>query len=128
MSKRPQRWRKNVLFVIVAVIILLIPIGYSVVAAIAPTGGRTVQMMLERPDPQYTECAGGRDASYMRYHHWEVLTQVRDDVMRRGERSIIGLDGLNRCRECHTSREAFCNHCHDAVNLYPECFGCHYYP
>jgi hypothetical protein len=85
-------------------------------------------MVLERPDPQYELCAGDRDASYMRYHHWEVLTQVRDDVMRHGERGVIGLDGLNRCRECHTSRVRFCNHCHDAVNLYPECFGCHYYP
>ena len=61
----------------------------------------------------------------MRRHHWELLRGVREEIVRYGKRGEIGLD---RCRECHTSRERFCNVCHDAVSLTPDCFDCHYYP
>jgi hypothetical protein len=35
---------------------------------------------------------------------------------------------LSKCGECHKSRERFCDRCHNAVSLTPDCFGCHYYP
>ena len=45
---------------------------------------------------------------------------------------ILAHDGqqitFHECTKCHTSRVRFCNRCHEAVNLYPDCFGCHYYP
>jgi hypothetical protein len=126
MPESRARSRKYALTVIVAVVILLVPLGWSLASTLVFRGLGARNVYLERPDPRHPRCV--RDTSYMRYHHWELLTQVRDEVMRAGKRGIIGLIGLNKCRECHTSRKNFCNHCHDAVNLYPFCFGCHYYP
>jgi len=62
---------------------------------------------------------------YMPYHHWTLLREVRNEVVRDGVRGEISLD---RCRGCHPGRERFCNRCHEAVSLAPDCFGCHYYP
>ena len=36
--------------------------------------------------------------------------------------------GLFMCKDYHTSREEFCNQCHNASSVYPDCYGCHYYP
>jgi len=82
------------------------------------------QPLLERPDRRYKQCIG-EGTRYMRYHHWELLRGVREEVVRYGNRGQIG---LHSCRICHTSREQFCDKCHDAVSLKPDCFGCHYYP
>ena len=81
------------------------------------------ELFLERPDPKYTSCV--KDTEYMRYHHWELLRGIREEIVRYGIRGEVN---LARCRDCHTSRETFCNRCHDAVSLTPDCFGCHYYP
>jgi hypothetical protein len=81
-------------------------------------------VFLERPDPKYDRCL--KETRYMRYHHWELLRGIREDIVRYGQREED--IGLYRCRECHTSRERFCNRCHDAVSLTPDCFDCHYYP
>ena len=35
---------------------------------------------------------------------------------------------LEHCGRCHTSRERFCDRCHDAASVKLDCFGCHYYP
>ena len=61
----------------------------------------------------------------MRFHHWELLRLTREEVVRYGIRGDVG---LNRCGECHTSRERFCDRCHEATSLHPDCWGCHYYP
>lgn len=104
------------------VIVILLPIVYSVIdfaIARSPSG----ELFLERTDARYTNCV--KDSTWMRYHHWELLRGVREEVVRYGKRGDVG---LFKCRECHTSRENFCNRCHDAVNLTPDCWGCHYYP
>jgi hypothetical protein len=61
----------------------------------------------------------------MRFYHMNLLKDIRDEFVRDGKRGEIG---LYTCKECHTSRADFCNKCHNAVALYPDCYGCHYYP
>jgi len=108
---------------VIIVLIILTPFGYSLIRGAATSAPAVDMPFLERPAPQYDKCV--RDLDYMRYHHWELLRGVREEVVRYGVRSDIS---LNKCRECHTSRERFCNRCHDATSLKPDCFGCHYYP
>jgi hypothetical protein len=109
--------------VVIPIIIIIFPIIYSVaVYAFSPVEEDNLPF-IERPDPKYKSCV--KETEYMRFHHWEYLLGVREEVVRYGKRGEVN---LNKCRECHTSRENFCNKCHDAVSLAPDCFGCHYYP
>ena len=109
--------------VAVAILIILFPLGYSLVARILGAGPDLSEPFLEMPDPKYKECV--RDTEYMRFHHMDLLKEIREEFVRYGNREGIGLDS---CRGCHTSRETFCNRCHNAVSLNLDCFGCHYYP
>jgi hypothetical protein len=115
--------RGQVLFALIPLLIILFPLGHSIVGRVIPRGSDTSEPFLERPDAKYDRCV--KETSYMRYHHWELLREIREEVVRYGKRGDIGLDG---CRKCHTSKERFCNQCHNAVSLTPDCFGCHYYP
>jgi hypothetical protein len=103
--------------------LLLVPFCYSLITQDALNNAENAQPFLERPDPKYTKCV--RETSYMRFHHWELLRATREEVVRYGIRSEIS---LKKCRECHTSRERFCNQCHNAASVTPDCFDCHYYP
>ena len=114
---------KYVIAVAIIALIILFPLGYSVVSYIFAQGSEKPEPFLERPDAKYKECV--KETEYMRLHHWELLRIVREEVVRYGKRGEIA---LNKCRECHTSRERFCNQCHNAVSLTPDCFECHYYP
>ncbi len=107
----------------IPILIILLPLLYSLFSFVFASGNQGSQPFLERPDAQYKDCV--RETEYMRHHHWELLRAVREDVVRYGKRGEIS---LNKCRECHTSREQFCTKCHDAVSMKPDCYGCHYYP
>lgn len=122
MNDTPQSSR-SILFLGVPVLILVLPFAYSLVAYLAAPDPAAARPFLERPDPKYRNCV--RETSYMRFHHWELLKTVREQVVRQGKPSE---EGLKQCKNCHTSRERFCNQCHNAVTLNPDCFGCHYYP
>jgi len=108
---------------IIVAVLILIPLGFSVVAQVSQKRTEPPNDFLEKPDPKYKDCI--REASYMRFHHWELLRGIREEVVRYGKRSDVG---LSKCSECHTSRERFCDQCHKAASLTPDCFGCHYYP
>ncbi|UCC45317.1 MAG: hypothetical protein JSU65_05200 [Candidatus Zixiibacteriota bacterium] len=108
---------------IIIVLVILAPFGYSIISRVIAVGSGPEELFLERPDPQYDTCV--RETAYMRYHHWELLKEVREEVVRYGMRGEISLSG---CSNCHTSRERFCNRCHDAASVWPDCYGCHYYP
>jgi hypothetical protein len=108
---------------VILVLIILIPFGYSVVARVVAQGPDSAPVFLERPAPEHKECV--RETEYMRFHHWELLRRTREEVVRYGIRGDVD---LNKCRECHTSRERFCDRCHHATSLRPDCYGCHYYP
>ncbi|UCH83756.1 MAG: hypothetical protein JSW50_15115 [Candidatus Latescibacterota bacterium] len=112
--------KRSVLAVSVLVVFAAIPLLSSLISYVT---ARSAQPFLEMPDPKYENCV--RETEYMRYHHWELLAEVREDFVRHGKRGDITLSG---CKECHPNRERFCNQCHNAVNLTPDCFGCHYYP
>ena len=113
----------NIVLALFLALIILIPLGYSVVSYVFAQNNQTAEPFLEMPDPQYTDCI--KDTEYMRYHHWELLRKTREEIVRYGIRGDVG---LKKCGECHTSRERFCQKCHDAVSMKPDCYGCHYYP
>ena len=123
MPETQARRGRNVLLVVLTLVVLLSPLGYSVLSAVLSPGETPSSPFLERPDPEHENCV--KETTYMRFHHWELLRNVREEVVRYGKRGELG---LNRCRECHTSRERFCDRCHNAVSLHPDCWGCHYYP
>jgi hypothetical protein len=109
---------------VLIVLLLLVPLAYSVGHRVISRDVAAAEgVFLERPDAKYKNCV--KETEYMRYHHWELLRGVREQVVRYGIRGEIV---LSRCPECHTRREQFCNRCHDAVSLTPDCFDCHYYP
>ena len=148
--------RLNNTIVTISTLIILFPLGYSVVSSVFSQDIHGPQSFIEKPDAKYDSCFSGTtppeeilerfdtnkdgelddeeetflsESLYMRFHHMDVLKKIRDETMREGSRSDIGLNNCtNTCGKCHTSRARFCDRCHDAVNLHPNCFHCHYYP
>jgi hypothetical protein len=118
-----KRINTKVAVVAIPVVIILFPFGYSVVAALVSQVNAGPQPFLEKPDAKYESCV--RETGYMRVHHMHLLKDIREEAVRHGIRGEIG---LKDCRGCHTSRERFCDRCHNAVSLNLDCFGCHYYP
>ena len=110
---------------LVAIVVLFLPLAYSIVSYAASPGPPEGELFLEEPVGDGGKCAQGMDAEYMRFHHWELLQHVREEVVRYGHR---GDDGLSSCANCHQSRERFCDKCHERASVLPDCFTCHYYP
>ena len=111
---------KGRIAVVILVVVILLPIGYY---AIGDTVSPTADLFLQMPDPQYKECV--KDTKYMRFHHMDLLKEIREEAVREGIRGDIS---LTDCRKCHEDRSRFCNRCHNIVNLNLDCFGCHNYP
>lgn len=65
-------------------------------------------------------------APWMRRNHMDHLKHQRDGTVREGGRDAKR--SLLNCQSCHTSREQFCDRCHQYVGVRPDCFDCHYYP
>ena len=114
------RKNKGRIAAVILVVVILLPIGYY---AIGDTVSQTADPFLLMPDPQYTECV--KDTKYMRFHHMDLLKEIREETVREGIRGDIHLAD---CRKCHEDRNQFCNRCHNIVNLNLDCFGCHNYP
>lgn len=110
--------------VIVALLIvfMLLPFGFSGVRFASARRDQMPGVFLEMPAAD-TSCV--RDTEYMRFRHMDLLKEIREEFIRDG---IRGDDSLTNCRDCHTSRERFCNRCHEAASVVLDCFGCHYYP
>ena len=75
------------------------------------------------------------DAKYMRPFHMDLLNDWREEVVREGERVHTSPDGrkfdkslTNTCLNCHTSKEKFCDRCHNYLNVKPYCWTCHIVP
>ncbi len=120
----PPKGGARTMLVLIPVVILFAPLGYSVASTLLGERPEAVEDFLERPAPEHRTCVDP-DTEYMRYHHMDLLKEIRDQVLRDGIRGEVLFNG---CKRCHTSRERFCDKCHDAVNLNPDCFGCHDYP
>lgn len=116
--------RVRTLSAVGAVLLIFFPMGYSLGAYLVRADAlENVRPFLERPAPEFKECL--EDAAYMRFHHMDLIKEIRDAGVRGG---AIRSTSFSSCRGCHTSRERFCTRCHLSVNLKPDCFHCHYYP
>lgn len=109
--------------VVVLLAVTLIPLGSSLVRFAFAHGDEMTEAFLELPEPDSARCV--RDAEYMRFHHMDLLKQIREEFIRDGIRGNVS---LKNCRSCHPSREQFCDKCHTAASVILDCFGCHYYP
>ena len=113
---------KKAVAVAIPVVIILLPLGYSIINSIFSQSAQATEAFLEKPDAKYKNCV--KESVYMRINHMILLKEIRDQVVREGNRSDIALNG---CSKCHTKKERFCDQCHNAVNLNPTCFNCHSY-
>ena len=104
-------------------VVILLPVGLSLVGFNAPRDPEMPEVFLEKVDPKWENCI--RDTDEMRFRHMEILKEIRDKVIRHGIRDEVTLAG---CGECHVNRARFCDRCHAAASVTLDCFGCHYYP
>ena len=109
----------------IALVVIVFPIVYSVVSFVLAGSADQEEIFLERPEGKTDLCVEDLDPVEMRYNHWVILRRIREEAVRYGMRGKIN---LLRCKECHTSRERFCDRCHGAVSVTPDCFDCHHYP
>ena len=86
-----------------------------------------------RDIPGKDQCV--RSAEYMRPFHMDLLSEWRDDVVRRGDRFTEWPDGKpiekslsNTCLDCHSNKENFCDRCHNYMSVDPYCWDCHITP
>ena len=100
-------------------VIILLPVALSI---LKPLWAAEPEVFLEAPDARWENCV--RDVEYMRFHHMDLLKEVRSDVIRKGLKGGITLVG---CGECHHNREQFCDRCHEKASVSLDCFGCHFY-
>ena len=122
-TNHTQSNRGKPLPAVIAVVVLLCPLGYSTASALLSGGSDDEAQFLAAPVGEKQECI--RKIEYMRFRHMDLLTEMRDAGVRHGARREVT---FTDCTECHAARERFCDSCHEAVNLVPDCFHCHYYP
>jgi hypothetical protein len=118
---------KVIVGLVVFLAIVTSPMWYRLVE-----GGKTGAPKLE-PVKGKTECVA--DTKYMRALHMDLLNSWRDQAVRDGDRTYVGLGGhkyvkslTGTCMSCHTSREEFCQRCHQYVGAAPYCWDCHLEP
>jgi len=92
----------------------------------------------EEPGPPELKIATGNQrcvapTPYMRTNHMNLLDEWRDEAVRSGERTHVGPDGtayeksfsVTCLSSCHSSKEEFCDRCHEYVGARPYCWDCH---
>lgn len=74
-------------------------------------------------------------ASEMRDKHMVLLNEWRDEVLRDADRVAVEVDGKvyrkglqTTCMQCHTSKQKFCDTCHEYSSVKPTCWECHITP
>jgi hypothetical protein len=122
LSTALQNKRLGVI-VAILIVVMLLPFGFSSVRFAFARRDPMPDVFLEMPAAEFTDCV--EDTEYMRFRHMDLLKQIREEFIRDGIRGNVS---LTKCRDCHTSRERFCNRCHEAASVVLDCFGCHYYP
>jgi hypothetical protein len=72
---------------------------------------------------------------FMQREHMQLLDDWRDSVVRDENRIYISTTGKDvqmslqeTCMDCHTSKEKFCDKCHDSAAVDPYCWDCHIAP
>lgn len=107
--------------------LITLPVWYNLAAG-TPSRAPEIKLPTEGKDP-----FGSRE--FMRSSHMNLLMAWRDDVVRRGERTVVALDGktyakslTQTCLGCHASRAEFCDRCHDYAGARAVCWDCHVDP
>jgi hypothetical protein len=107
------------------VLLMVVPLFLTVIDA--ARGVETKPFLT--PAKAGTRCV--LDATTMRYRHMTYLKDLRDRVVRAGDRSpAVGVDTngmMISCGRCHEDRTQFCDKCHSRAGVTPDCFGCHSY-
>lgn len=115
---RTRAW----LLPVIAGFFILLPLAYSV-------GRFALVSIFPAPKPFLQAAADPtrrcvRDPAWMRQNHRVFLRELRDKTVRQGIRNEIT---LRSCSQCHKDKAQFCDKCHNAANLHPDCFDCHSY-
>jgi hypothetical protein len=107
------------------ILLLVVPLVLSVINY---ARGVETQPFLAAAKPG-TRCV--LDATIMRHRHMNYLKDLRDRVVRSGDRAPgVGVDTrgmMISCGQCHADRSQFCDKCHSRAGVTPDCFGCHSY-
>ena len=68
----------------------------------------------------------------MTTEHMDLLIELREAVVRQGNRTYIASDGKeyeislnNTCFSCHSNKSGFCDRCHTYLGIQPNCWNCH---
>jgi hypothetical protein len=122
--------------IIVGLLIFLGVAAFPVWNRLFAAGGVDVPelVMPDLPPDEY-RCVETKE--FMTDNHMHLLDQWRNAVVRDGQteyRSVsypgrtytMSLTGT--CLACHTSRDDFCNRCHDYADVEPTCWDCHVGP
>jgi len=110
----------GLLFVLVAV---TFPFWYALAGQ---TSTETPELVL----PESGQCIVG--AAEMRAKHMDILEVWRNEVVRHGDQELVEVGDqkyekslTKTCMNCHESREAFCQKCHEYADVHPTCWNCH---
>ena len=67
--------------------------------------------------------------------HMQLINEWRDEVIRENKRETVTVGGKVygkglqlACLQCHTSKEKFCDSCHEYAAVKPYCWDCHIIP
>ena len=96
--------------------------------------GLTASGAIEKANPVlpegYGQCVDSRE--YMIANHMNLLDRWRDEVVRRGDRTPVVVEGVEyeksltrTCLKCHADRVQFCDECHKYAGVDPYCWDCH---
>jgi hypothetical protein len=109
-------------------VIILLPVAWSLVGFVVPQARAVPEgVFLEPADSPREECVLEGDSIEWRYRHMDLLKDLREDVIRRGNPGDVDVT-LAGCGDCHVNRVLFCDRCHDAASVNLDCFHCHFYP
>uniref|UniRef100_A0A1S7LDK7 Putative triheme c-type cytochrome DsrJ [dsrJ] n=1 Tax=Magnetococcus massalia (strain MO-1) TaxID=451514 RepID=A0A1S7LDK7_MAGMO len=116
-------WLRSIVIAL-ALAVALTGIGSDALAGENAENGYRHHGPIKLQDAKGDACI--RDTAWMARNHMKLLKHKRDDTVREGMR--MPAESILECKTCHTSREQFCDQCHNYVGVKPDCFTCHIYP
>jgi hypothetical protein len=109
----------------VFVVLAVSPVWYNI--ARWSWGAKQPELALPENETQCVE-----DVAFMRCAHMDLLEDWRERVVRDGERTYVSKRGVefdmslsNTCLNCHSSKQDFCDACHNYAGVEPYCWACH---
>ncbi|OAG27858.1 sulfate reduction electron transfer complex DsrMKJOP subunit DsrJ [Thermodesulfatator autotrophicus] len=111
--------------IIIFVVFVTLPFWWNV--------GKAVPKVEVELPKEYTSCV--EDKSFMIREHMKLLDNWRNEVVRNGYGVYVNSKGQTfhmkfqeGCMKCHSSKERFCDRCHNFVAVKPYCWNCHISP